>query len=189
MLNKKFLQKLHQDYAKTEGERRQIIGLSNVVLHDSKRAIFALHRDEIEKAKESLDEIKKVLAKLEKQFTFNRIRTEGAYKAAVEEFVEAEMFYRVMSGGKVDKIAGLNIDIEGYLGGICDTTGEMVRWAVNKAAKKDFSAMEKIKDAINDIMAELVEFDMTGYLRTKYDQARGNLRKVEQVSYEVSLRK
>jgi len=38
-------------------------------------------------------------------------------------------------------------------------------------------------------MSELVEFDMTGYLRTKYDQAKGNLRKIEQINYEINLRK
>jgi hypothetical protein len=38
-------------------------------------------------------------------------------------------------------------------------------------------------------MAELVEFDMAGYLRTKYDQARGNTRKIEQINYEINLRK
>ena len=37
-------------------------------------------------------------------------------------------------------------------------------------------------------MAELVEFDMTGYLRTKYDQAKRNLRKIEQIDYEIKIR-
>jgi hypothetical protein len=30
---------------------------------------------------------------------------------------------------------------------------------------------------------------MTGYLRTKYDQAKGNLRKIEQIDYEIKIRK
>ena len=38
-------------------------------------------------------------------------------------------------------------------------------------------------------MTELVEFDMTGYLRTKYDQARASLRKIEQIDYEIKTRK
>jgi hypothetical protein len=38
-------------------------------------------------------------------------------------------------------------------------------------------------------MEQLVEFDMTGYLRTKYDQAKGNLRKIEQIHYEINLKK
>ena len=55
--------------------------------------------------------------------------------------------------------------------------------------KRKFNEVGKYKLIANDIMAELVEFDMTGYLRTKYDQAKGHLRKIEQVAYEVKLRK
>ena len=38
-------------------------------------------------------------------------------------------------------------------------------------------------------MASLVEFDMTGYLRTKYDQAKSSLRKIEQIDYDIKIRK
>jgi len=34
MINKQFIKKLKQEYDSNETERRQIIGLSNVVLHD-----------------------------------------------------------------------------------------------------------------------------------------------------------
>ena len=40
---------------------------------------------------------------------------------------------------------------------------------------------------INNIIGELVEFNMTGYLRTKYDQAKNSLRKIEQIAYEVKI--
>ena len=188
MLNKKFIQQLKSDYEKHEVERRQIISLSNVVLHDSKRVIFALHRGELNKAEEALVEIEKVLANLDKKFGQGRAEEEGAYKAAVEEYVEAKMFYEVMSGGKVDEIKGIKLCVDSYLGGISDLTGELVRRAVNMAAAGKMKEVEKISKAIGDIMAELVEFDMTGYLRTKYDQAKNNLRKMEQIIYEAKLR-
>jgi len=49
--------------------------------------------------------------------------------------------------------------------------------------------VKKIHKIADDIMAELIEFDMRSYLRTKYDQAKGHLRKIEQTNYEVNLRK
>lgn len=189
MINKKFAQKLREDYSKHESERRQIISMSNIVLHDSKRVIFSLHRDDIKKANESLKELEKNLINLEKKFGQSRLLQEGSYKAACEEYVEAKMYSLVLSGGKVDKIKDVNISYESYLGGICDLTGELVRLAINRAASGKPKEVEKIKMAINDILAELVEFDMTGYLRTKYDQAKGNLRKIEQVDYEIKIRK
>ena len=189
MISKKFIEKLKKDYAESNSERRQIISLANVVLHDSKRVIFSLHRGDNEIAAESLNAIEEVLKKLEAKFGYSRIMEEGSYKAGVEEYVEAKTLFMVINGQKIDAIKGLKIDVEGYLGGVCDLTGELVRRAVNQAASGNWEEVPKIKKIINDIMAELVQFDMTGYLRTKYDQARGNLRKIEQVDYEVKLRK
>lgn len=189
MINKKFIQKLQKEYKENVGERRQIISLANVILHDSKRVIFAMHRGDNAKTEESFTAIEKVINKLEKKFGWKRLYEEGSFKAGIEEYVEAKMFYFVLKGQKIDKIAGTKFNYETYLGGICDTTGELVRRAINEAAKGNLKEVEKIHSILNDIMGELVEFDMTGYLRTKYDQARGNLRKIEQINYEVKLLK
>ena len=188
MLSKTFAEKLKKEYKESNSERRQIISQANIILHDSKRAIFALHRGEKDGAVAMLAEIEKTLAGLEKKFTFNRISQEGAYTAAVEEYVEAKTLSLVLAGKKIEAVKGLKISHDSYLGGICDLTGELVRHAVNEAAKGNFSEAAKVKKIINDIMAELIEFDMTGYLRTKYDQAKGNLRKIEQIDYEIKLR-
>ena len=120
---------------------------------------------------------------------YARLAQEGSYKAGVEEYVEAKMLNKLVSGEKVDAIKGITINAESYLGGICDLTGELVRQAVNRAAAGKLKEVARSQGAIEDIMAELVEFDMTGYLRTKYDQAKGNLRKIEQINYEINLRK
>jgi len=189
MINKKFTQKLKKEHDASMGERRQIISLANVILHDSKRVIFSLHRDDTTKAEASLKNIEANIKKLEKKFGQNRLNIEGAYKAGIEEYVEAKMFYLVLRGKTLDAIKGLKLSFDSYLGGICDLTGELVRRAVNQAARRKAHEVRNIKAIIEAIMAELVEFDMTGYLRTKYDQARGNLRKIEQINYEINIRK
>jgi len=189
MINKKFIQTLRKEHNSQTGERRQIISLANVILHDSKRVIFALHRGNIQEAKKNLIEIEKVIRKLEKKFGYKRINEEGSYKAGVEEYVEAKTFYLVLAGKKISTIKEVKLRFDSYLGGICDLTGELVRRAINEAAQGNTSEVKKIKDIINEIMAELVQFDMTGYLRTKYDQARASLRKIEQINYDVKIRR
>ena len=189
MINKKFLQVLRKEYQESDSARRQIISLANVVLHDSKRLIFALHRGDISGAKVKFLEVEEILKKLDKKFGNSRVNDEGAYKACVEEYVEAKLLYFVLAGEKIDKIKGLSLNYDSYLGGICDLAGELVRYATNEAAAGRFKKVEEIKQTVNEIMSELVDFDMTGYLRTKYDQARGHLRKLEQMAYEVNLRK
>ncbi len=189
MISKTFIQKLKKEHEDSNSERRQIISLANVILHDSKRVIFSLHRDDMAKAEASLDEIEKIIYKLEEKFGATRIGQEGSYRAALEEYVEAKTLYLVIKGQKIDRFKGMKIDFETYLGGLCDLTGELVRRATNKASAGSMEEVKLTHDYINQIMAELVEFDMTGYLRTKYDQARSNLRKMEQINYEISLRK
>jgi len=189
MINKKFIQQLKKDYDKSEIERRRINRGSNPILHDSKRVIFALHRNDFNKAKKSLTEIEKSLIKMEKDFGFDRLSKEGAYKAATEEFVEAKMFYLVLTNKKIDKIKNISLNLDSYIGGVCDLTGELVRKATNLASQGKMNEVSEIKKLIEEILAELVEFDITGYLRTKYDQAKNNLRKIEQVNYEIKIRK
>ncbi len=188
MINKKFIQKLKKEYDKKESERTQIINLSGTVLHNSKRIIFALHRGDIQKAGKNLIETEKILQKLEKKFGRKRISEEGSYRAGTEEYVEAKMFYLIVTGKKIDRIKEVKIDSNIYLGGICDLTGELVRKAINEAADGNLGEVEKMKKIINEIMAELIEFDMVGYLRTKYDQAKNSLRKIEQIDYEIRMR-
>ena len=188
MINKKFIQKLKKEHEASSGERRQIISLANAVLHDSKRVIFSLHRGDLAKAAASLAAIENTLLKLDKKFGYGRLNVEGSYKAAVEEYAEAKTLWQVISGKKVDQFKGVKLSHESYLGGVCDLTGELVRRAINEAAQGRHEEVGKIKGIIGEIMAELVEFDLTGYLRTKYDQAKANLRKIEQINYDINIR-
>ena len=188
MINKKFIKNLKKEYDERESQRTQIISLSSSILHNSKRIIFSLHRGNIKEAKEKLSETEKTFKKLEKKFGHKRITEEGSYRAGAEEYTEAKMFYLVLVGKKIDKIKEVDLDFNSYLGGLCDLTGELVRKAVNEAASGNLSEVKKIKEIINEIMSELTEFDMVGYLRTKYDQAKHNLRKIEQIDYEIKVR-
>jgi predicted translin family RNA/ssDNA-binding protein len=188
MLNKKFFTKLREDYKRSDSERRQIISISNGILHDSKRSIFALQRGETKEAEENFAAIEASLQKMEKSFGFNRNEDEGSYKAAVEEYTEAKMFYYYLSGKKLDKIPEVKLDYDSYVGGICDFTGELVRYATNQAAAGNFEKVAEVKEAIEMVAGELTDFDLGGYLRTKYDQCRNNLRKIEEMAYEVKLK-
>jgi len=102
--------------------------------------------------------------------------------------LEAKTFFATIKNKKIEAVDGLDLNYEAYLGGICDLIGELVRYATNRAAAGKFGEVAKIKKTASDIMAQLVDLDLTGYLRTKYDQARGHLRKLEQMAYEIKLR-
>ena len=65
--------------------------------------------------------------------------------------------------------------------------GELYRYAIKSATEKNFKAVKKCYDAAAEIIGELVDMDLTGYNRQKFDQAKQALHKLEQVVYEVSV--
>jgi len=188
MIDAKFLDKLKNDYSTNEKERRQIISASNNLLFEAKKIIFALQRQELKEAEQRLTALEGLFQELNQRFGNERLKKEGAYKAAAEEYLEGKTLFLTIKKKKIEPIEGLDFDYEAYLGGVCDLVGELVRYATNQAAKGKFAEVAKIKKEAEEIMAQLIDFDLTGYLRTKYDQARGHLRKLEQMAYEIRLK-
>lgn len=188
MINLQLLEQLKKEYQANESERRQIISAANNILFEAKKTIFSLQRRDFQAAEAKLQANEKGLQELAGRFGQDRLNREGAYKAAVEEYLESKTFFAAINNEEIKLVSGLDLNYEGYLGGICDLIGELVRYATNMAADGKFDAVAELKTTAEDIMAQLIDFDMTGYLRTKYDQARGHLRKLEQIAYEIRLR-
>ena len=188
MITEKFLSDLKNSYQKNEKERRQIISASNGLLFEAKKIIFALQRQEWKLAEEKIKKLENEYKLLEKKFSIERLKKEGAYKAAAEEYYEGKSFYLIIKKKKIEPTKNIALDYESYLAGICDLIGELVRYATNQAARGRFTEVVKIKKIAEEIMSQLIDFDLTGYLRTKYDQARGHLRKLEQMTYEIKLK-
>lgn len=189
MLDKKFWQQINNNQAEYDKSRRIIISQANIALHKSKQAIFAVHRENLKDAGEKIQEAKKILQELEKKFVDNKkLRYEGAWCAAVEEFVEANLLYNYVGDKKVGKIQDLRIEATEYLGGFADYSGELVRKIILLASKRKFKQVEEIVEEIREIINILLEFNLTGVLRTKFDQAKKNLHKAEQVLYEINLK-
>ncbi len=188
MINQKFVASLKGDYQKHDAQRRQIISLSNEILYLSKKTVFSVHRDSFTEADKLITDIERKIDYIQKNFGWIRAYEEGAFAAAMEEYVEGKFFLAAIRGKSIQAIPKVKLSYTSYLGGLCDLTGELVRRATNQAAKHDWKEVDRIKKVVDETMSALLEFDLGGYLRTKYDQARGNLRKVEQISYEIALK-
>lgn len=189
-MNNNFFSRLKKDYETYESKRRRVVANSNEALGLSKRAIFAFHRDGFKEGRENLKKAESIFDQLDNLSKGTpRLRYEGSWRAALEEYTEAKLFGAYLDKGRVEAIRGRQIDTEIYLGGLCDFTGELVRRAVKEATAGNFKEVQKIKSTIEMIMNNLIKLNLTGYLRNKYDQAKNNLRKIEEMMYELSLRK
>jgi predicted translin family RNA/ssDNA-binding protein len=190
MLNKSLTSQLKKEYQTHREMRHKLIQKSNGVLRESKQAIFSLHRGDKKKAKQQLSSVKKAFQDLQKNLLKKHpeLKLQGAYLAAMEEYVEAEFFYQALTVGKVKDIKGVQIGAEQYLGGLSDLTGELTRQAVLRATDQDYETVEKYFLITEEIVGAMIQFDLVGQLRQKYDDAKRNLKRLEGIRYDIALR-
>ncbi len=190
MIKKTFLAKIKKDLISFNKERNEIFRETRTVLQSSKSAIFALQRDDKKQALKDINVAEDILKSLNTKYKKDqRLRFEGSYRAAVEEYVEAKVFMNVLEGKALDKLPISTIGPEEYIGGLADLTGELVRQAILQATKGNYKALVKYKLITEEIVAFLMTLYLSGQSRQKSDDAKRNLKRLEQIIYEVELRK
>ena len=115
-----------------------------------------------------------------------RLIHEGSLRSAFEEYAEAVLFTSLAATGEIQAIEGL--DEETMIGGLCDAVGEIVRLMIVRATLGQYDDVHRLKATADAVVLGLTEMDFSGYLRTKYDQAKSHLRKAEEILYDLSLR-
>ncbi len=188
-IDKIFFKELRDKYTLKNSVRRQVMALSSEAQHLAKQAIFALQQEKISVAlgliKDSTKKLKQGEALGKK---IDEIETRGSFRQAQEEWVEAKLFYSLMTSGKVGGVTDFKVPLEVYLGGLTDMVGEAARFAVTAATRKDKKLVIKLVESVKEVMGELIAMNLTGYLRNKFDQAKNALRKLEDILYDLSLK-
>jgi len=188
-LDTTYLKKIGNDMLDYAAKRREIIKTSDDALHHAKRAIFAMHRDDMIEAKKKIAESEMLLKSIIKKYgRDDRAKQEGSYKAALEEYVEASLLYQFLTTSKIGKVSSIKMPEESYIAGLCDVPGELYRYAIKSATERNIDMVKKCAAMAGDITGELIEFNLTKYLRNKFDQAKSAVQKIEHVVYELSLR-
>jgi predicted translin family RNA/ssDNA-binding protein len=184
MFNKPWLTSLKKSYKQKNVSRQQIISASSPLGHTAKKIIFALQRGENQSNR--LKTLQSNFEKLVKKYGQERIVPEPSFQAALEEYIEAVFLNAVINKQNISPLKNIEIKADIYLGALSDVTGELVRKVTNLISEGNITEAKRLITAGKMIVDELLDFDMAGNLRTKYDQARNNLRKLEQLQYEIS---
>lgn len=180
------VQKAYQTQSKV---RRELMARSTDALSTSKRAIFAMHRDDQKAAEELLSHAAAQFVAMEKMFrALPELKEEGSYRAALEEYAEARIFAGYVETGTIVKLEPRANVTSVYLAGLADATGEMVRWAVRQVTLGNDKAVKDAQEAVVMVIEFMLDLDLTGYLRTKFDQAKKNLGRLEQMTYDLAIR-
>jgi translin len=181
MLNKKEFAKIRAELVKSEKARELLIQDSREIIRLSKLIIYALHRGDLKKAAVL---VKKIKSKT-KNLPSENYGT-GVKNVALQEYTEAMALFSFVKTKKIPTRSELGVDTGNYLAGLCDLTGELVRMAVNRAIKKQYDDVFKIKNLVEAIYGEFLQLDLRGgELRKKSDQIKWNLQKLENTAYDI----
>lgn len=190
------LKKSIEKYQKTQNLIYEIEKLSNEIRTISKTAIALLRRDNIVESKNNIKKAEK-LFRLINEITkkskdsisrFSYIGRIACYKEAVEEYIEAIIFYNFLTKSKKEIPNFIEFKPEDIIFGICDFTGELVRRAVNIANSDNLKKLVLYREAIESIVEELTKIGFKGKIRQKYDETERNLKKIENILYDIKLK-
>jgi predicted translin family RNA/ssDNA-binding protein len=166
-----------------------------------KQAIFALHRGDTVKALTLLSDCEKCVT----NDLMPILREEpslrgGAFSGVLEEYVEAYLFYAWLKNddedkknepsGKILDLAALPLVVspEEYLGGLCDLTGEIGRFAVAQGTKRDKKSVELCLDTNKRIYNSLFTIgQLPASIFKKKNGLKISVEKLERMMYELSL--
>lgn len=190
MINKKDFEKLIREISSYDAQRELLIKKSRDVLKLSKQLIYSLHRNNLKEAESIAKKLQKEKNDLDK-LTLNHkgMDFEGSYSEALQEFAEALCYYDYIKNRKIPNNHEIKVSAEDYLAGISDLTGELTRKAVIMAIAKNFDGVEEIKKVVEEIHELFLKMNLrNSNLRKKADSIKWNLRKLEDVMYDVRMR-
>ena len=114
----------------------------------------------------------------------------GSFSNSLEEWAEGVLTLEWAEKQRVSTKAELKIcNTAEYVGALSDFTGEIGRMAVNLASKRDFDKVRNVHQADVAISAGLMQVNAGGKYSKKVDAVVTNLKKVEDIVYEMSMLK
>lgn len=170
--------------------REGVIKDSRDVQKLSKQAIFSIHRGNLKQSTKQLDEAlikaKAIMLVVDKHPGLRW----GAFSNSLEEWAEGVITLEWAKNGKVPSKKEVGDDIlnnHEYVGALSDFTGEIGRMAVASASKRDIDTVRKIQQAGISISQNLMQINTGGKFTKKVDAVNTNLRKVEDIVYDLSM--
>ena len=164
---------IRKSMVEEDDAREQLIKRSRDVLKASKQAIYALQRSDHVKATALIEEGKtKALELLGALVVYPHLRF-GALSSALEEWAEAAVFSVFLKEGRIPTMAELEIlTRDEYLGGVMDFCGEINRFAVLAATRRDAKSVYSAREVVDALLAQLMLIEFrNGALRRKYGES------------------
>lgn len=183
---------MREKMAEYDAKREDVIKRTRDVQKISKQAIFSAHRNAMDNCDKQLADA----ARLAQGIFTDLIEVTpalryGSFSNALEEFAEAVLYRVWLRDGTLLPLSGADfmglVNSVEYLGGLVDFTGEVGRYAVAAASKRDDVTVRKSLAAVLAVQDALMRVGLPAKLSKKADELKSNVKKLEHVLYELSL--
>jgi predicted translin family RNA/ssDNA-binding protein len=166
----------------------------------AKQSIFAMHRGDCNKATQLLTQCETCVTKdLLPIVQEEPPLRSGSFANVLEEYAEAKLFYAWLFGKADGNLLptgeilaqndfSIQLEPEEYLGGLCDLTGEVGRYAVQRGTARDTDGVKLCLQTNGSIQSALQTMGrLPGNTGKKMGALQQSVEKLERMLYEMSL--
>jgi len=169
-----------------ESSRRKGLKLSDQLRIESKLAIGYLLNDNNSEADKSLEKAEKMYEELLGLLQTNSyLHSIGGIHVGTEEYVEARLLADYLEGKALSSLEELNVQHDSYIGGLCDMSGELLRYS-----RRNPDKMKQIEADLDSLYQECLQVIVTrnGAIRKKLGDLERNMKKIEDMIFQWELR-
>mgnify|MGYP000103037856 CR=1 FL=1 len=145
-----------EDLSKKDSLREELIKLSREIIRESSTVIHLLHRGEFEEAKATLDELMKLVEEMRNKCEdFPEMLYAGFVLDSLAEYVEAKVFYCILTGENIPSIDEMRVPVQSLLLGLGDVIGELRRAIIIFLIKDDLEVARRLLDTMSELVDSL----------------------------------
>lgn len=190
MINKEDFKEMLKESDEFDNQRELLIKKSRDILKLSKQIIYSVHRNELKESEKLMKDMDKEIKEINSYVKKNpKMYHQGSYKVAIQEYVEAALYFNYAKDKKILTRKELDIETDYYLLGIADLSGELFRKAVHDATDENYDSVFEIRKIVEDIYSELLKFNIReSDLRRKFDAIKYDLNKLQDLCLKIKLK-
>jgi len=171
------LKKIEEELLRKDDIRQEIQSSMRKARRLSKRAIFLVHRNQLDEAEKTLRQAEGLLTKLSALSKgFPDLLYMGSVDSALQEYTEAQVFVTLVREGRFLGLDEIDVPPVSYVLGLADVIGEFRRRALDSLKKGETEKAEECLNFMETIYAELTNLDdiqiLVPGLRRKCDIGR-----------------
>ena len=147
----------------------------------SKKSISASHKEDLKEAHKILDQLKKKVVGYKKTS-----RDKFVYNMIWQEYVEAAIYLCFVENKPVPTPEELGISADSFFLGLCDASGEIVRYALHHALKQNLPKVNESQIFLDELYNGTQQIVLRqGDMRKKADKVRWDLDRVSTILFDM----